>query len=368
MGDWNLDHIGQAFADAALDPTAWIKALNVVTAQTNSFGAVLLPIVGAPLPNVPQTESLDKISEVYFRDQWHLRDERNKGLPLLMRNGVFDDLDIVSGDKIKRHPYYQEFIVPLGLKWFGGVRVASGDDVWCLSIQRSDRQEPFSRSEKQKLARLADMLSASAALAKALGFAAAGAALDAFESTGTAVILINRQGEVFRTNQPAEQMLTGDVRIIRKKLTAQDSRATAVFDHALYELLWHRGGPALFPPIVLPRAGQHPLLAYPVKLSSLSASALAECKAAVVLVDPGKRTQPPVAPLRAAFNLTEAEARLAARLASGRALDAVASELGIAKETSRNQLKSIFGKTGTHRQAELVALFSPLLSRSDRNP
>jgi len=58
--------------------------------------------------------------------------------------------------------------------------------------------------------------------------------------------------------------------------------------------------------------------------------------------------------LRSAFHLTQAEARLASQLASGDPLDTICDRLGIAKETGRNQLKSVFAKTGTSRQAELV--------------
>jgi DNA-binding CsgD family transcriptional regulator len=61
--------------------------------------------------------------------------------------------------------------------------------------------------------------------------------------------------------------------------------------------------------------------------------------------------------------LSEAEARLASRLASGEALEMVTEQFGIAKETGRSHLKSIFAKTGVHRQAELVALLAPLLGR-----
>jgi DNA-binding CsgD family transcriptional regulator len=56
-----------------------------------------------------------------------------------------------------------------------------------------------------------------------------------------------------------------------------------------------------------------------------------------------------------------AEARLAAVVASGESLERSAERLGIAKETSRSQLKSIFAKTGCHRHSELVAVLSTFL-------
>lgn len=64
--------------------------------------------------------------------------------------------------------------------------------------------------------------------------------------------------------------------------------------------------------------------------------------------------------LKAIFGLTAAEARLAARLAQGGSLGEAATAFGIARETARAQLRAIFAKTATHRQAELVALISRL--------
>ena len=63
--------------------------------------------------------------------------------------------------------------------------------------------------------------------------------------------------------------------------------------------------------------------------------------------------------------MTVAEARLAARLACGEALETIADDLKITKETARFHLKRVFAKTGVRRQAELVALFARLLSRND---
>lgn len=56
------------------------------------------------------------------------------------------------------------------------------------------------------------------------------------------------------------------------------------------------------------------------------------------------------------YKLTQAESRLALMLASGHALADISQQLNVSQNTVRNQLKSVFAKTGTGRQAELVAL------------
>ena len=54
------------------------------------------------------------------------------------------------------------------------------------------------------------------------------------------------------------------------------------------------------------------------------------------------------------FGLTPAQARLVIHLVEGDSLRSSAKALGIKYETVRSYLKSVFQKTGTHRQAELV--------------
>ena len=56
------------------------------------------------------------------------------------------------------------------------------------------------------------------------------------------------------------------------------------------------------------------------------------------------------------WGLTNAEAELTVKLARGQSLEAIAAERGVALSTARSQLRSVFGKTQTKRQAELVAL------------
>ena len=56
------------------------------------------------------------------------------------------------------------------------------------------------------------------------------------------------------------------------------------------------------------------------------------------------------------FNLTAAEGRLAAWLMTGGNLSEYASEVGVTRNTARNQLQSVFQKVQVNRQAELVSV------------
>jgi DNA-binding CsgD family transcriptional regulator len=56
------------------------------------------------------------------------------------------------------------------------------------------------------------------------------------------------------------------------------------------------------------------------------------------------------------YHLTPAEERLATLLAQGESLKEAAEGLGISRNTAATQLKSVFQKTGVHRQSDLVRL------------
>ena len=66
------------------------------------------------------------------------------------------------------------------------------------------------------------------------------------------------------------------------------------------------------------------------------------------------------------FDLSPAQARLVSHLVARVSLKSSAKVLGITYETVRTYLKSIFEKTGTHRQAELV--LRVLQAINDPNP
>ena len=65
--------------------------------------------------------------------------------------------------------------------------------------------------------------------------------------------------------------------------------------------------------------------------------------------------QPDVELIRELFDLTAAEARVAAKLAQGRSVEQIAGAHSVGLSTVRSQAKSILQKLGAHRQAEIAA-------------
>ena len=76
----------------------------------------------------------------------------------------------------------------------------------------------------------------------------------------------------------------------------------------------------------------------------------------ILISDPAKKYEIDIKMLRSLYNLTRAEAMLAKHLAAGETLDQSANSLGIARNTARAQLRSIFAKTGATQQSMLVSL------------
>lgn len=356
---FDLAAIGAAFSVAALDPSQWNAAMEVAEKVTGSTGALLFDVKG-PLPRIPRSQASIPAFESYVEGGWIHRDERYRLFPHLARCGVATDFDMFTPDDIARHPYYQEFLAAHGLRWYAGVKVAAGDDFWCLSLQRSIEQGPFSPRELSELSGLSSRLGSSVAVARALGFARAEAGFDAFGASGKAAIMLDGHGKAILTNPAAEALFGTNLQIRHGRLVSWNREATNTLDRSLRELLWVRTPSATMPPVALPRIGGRPLIAYPMRLASVSPHALAPCQAVIVILDPDSDIAPPESVLRSCFGLTAAEAGLARHISAGHKLESVAAELGIQYETARNHLKAVFSKTQTHRQSELAALLAKL--------
>ncbi len=77
-------------------------------------------------------------------------------------------------------------------------------------------------------------------------------------------------------------------------------------------------------------------------------------QALVLVGDPKHTGQVPAHALTALYGLTAAEAQIANALLQGQSIAQIAGERGVTPGTLRGQIKSVFRKTRTRRQSELV--------------
>lgn len=353
-----------AFNDAALDASRWTVALDTIARQTGGYGACLNPMRGV-IPDRPSSESLAEVNAAYARDGWWQRDARVLGAPRMIRDGAATDLDALPGEAIARHPYWQEWLAPHGLQWCAAVKIQFGEELWAVTIQRTIAQGPPDPAEVAVLGRLSEHLSASGALSRALGFARLDGAMAAFEMSGAAIILIDRFGIAYRVNDAARGLLGGELQITGGRLNAVDPAAGKKIAAAVDGVILGRDPIQSSAIVPIPRQDGRPIVAHFSRPSGAMFDVMGPCYCVVTLVDPdGSPRLDPVV-IREVAGLTPAEARLCCALGSKRGLREAAVALGISYETARTHLRTVFEKTETHSQADLLRLLEALSRRSE---
>ena len=350
---WNIDGLAEIFSDAALGHQTWRHALDALSEGIGATGAAFIPLKGAAA-QLPTSSSCVELVDQYLKDGWSKVDPRFRGVSMLYREGLVTDLDCLTVEEITRDPFYQELLRPFGLKWFAGIRIKGLEEEWALSIQRSEAQGPFCDAETGLLLRLSTSLSANAMLAETLASSSAVAALETFNLSDKAVVMLSRLGEVVRTTVAANKMFDDDLRIRDKRLVSACRQSATRLEHAI-GLAYTRPQECFNNPVLLRRWNSTPVVAFVSPARGVARDIFSPCQTYIILVDPYQRGTPAARVLQELFGLTRTEAALAGRLSRGEALRDIARAMAMSYETARTHLRSVFAKTGLNDQADLVA-------------
>jgi DNA-binding CsgD family transcriptional regulator len=176
--------------------------------------------------------------------------------------------------------------------------------------------------------------------------------LKSFDRMSCGALLLDSSGAVLDTNAHAD-------RILRSELAnGLDVPAGEWSRNALKRLLARADGRFSIDQeawIVVSRPDIAPLVLHAIPLENEEISGP---HTILVFVDLSRRPQPSQGVLQRLFDLTPAEARLAISIGSGKTLAEIADETSLSNATLRTQLSSVFMKTQTRRQPELVALLA----------
>lgn len=359
-----LELIGRVY-DAALDDKLWA---DIAPQTADTFGSTSTAVHlrntrddGANL--LAMTQNYDGMALETYTSYYAQRDVWVQRAVAFGLSKVVASKDLISDAEFERTEICSDWAKPLGIFYLvGAVFPVSNDELGVLGIHRPRASGNYTEDEKALVGQFLPHLQRALQIRRRLADPAIerGAALDALERSGTATVVAGRDGRVLYANNRAERLLRAGegLRAIGGHLAVAErgaaERLTALI-RAAADAAAGRGtstGGAL----ALARADRLPLTVLVAPFRPAREGLGAPVPAAILFLRDPEAPSPNSLALQGLFGLTAAEATVAARLADGQAIDAIAGRLGISLNTARTHLKSIFLKTGTNRQPELVAV------------
>lgn len=372
-----------AIYDASVHPSGWPQVVAQTASLMGSTRALMLTPFhqsdagGIYFPHgIPETFMQQYASRYIEHDIWA---QRGMERGLYVEGSVFGDRDLLSLQEMLESIFYREFLSKMDiLRLCSGVVFTQNSAVPMptnLAFFRGVREPEFDEANRDLLRLVLPHFSRALGIHVRLHDAELRSALSlsALDRLSSGVILVGAQGRVLHLNRVANQIISANDGISVNKqldqmvLAAIKPRETRALQTAI-ELALHPDTidvPHFSHGVRITRPSGRP--AYILNLAPLPpenefASARGRAQVIIFIVDPGASQALDAALLKKLYGFTEAEARVAARLYVADTTGQAAEALGVAEGTVRAHLKSIFVKTGTHRQAELMKLLSSIAS------
>jgi DNA-binding CsgD family transcriptional regulator len=351
----DFDRLGKLLDRAVLDSELWPEVCDRLASHLGGVGAAFVPEdVGQSGPWIVASPALSGVIAQVFREGWHLRNFRRRSIPIIKQRGYATDLDIADSATLKREPFYAELLAPWRLGYFVGLNVKVGRQTWIAAVDREAGAAEPDEMLFRRVRRVLPALSASVRASFVLGQKRFGVWNDFLAEQSRGVFVLDCLGRVIDQNEVAETFLKRGLRLRNGVLQLKDAPRDGAFQRLIGAAC------AIFPPASLPPPvfwrddDLQLLLGETVRVKP--SSSFHTHGAALLVVRSVHEERAPISELlKRTASLTEAECRLAAALFEGHSLAEYASDAGNTVGTVRQQLKSIFRKTQTKRQAELVA-------------
>ncbi|CAH1083827.1 helix-turn-helix transcriptional regulator [Candidatus Nitrotoga sp. 1052] len=297
-------------------------------------------------------------------------DPRLKDVAILPVNDWYSCEDHYDEAFVQQDRYYSEFLIPYGGRFLLAAKIFEDSASVCLfcTITKAGRP-PLSLDEKQVFMRITEhlvkALNIQRTLAEKSDQLSVGAEL--LERMRQPMLLIDSQRRIGYRNQAGRDLLMRNDMVYDEGglLVCRDSESDlnltiAIRELALVPFTTHGADyvPADRQSIRLKRRDGRRVATTLLALrpEATMGSFGRTPQALFTVFEPGAAVDIDPFILSATFNLTPAEARLAAKTVNGLTPEQSAQTLGVKISTVRSQLVAIYGKTGATGQADLVRL------------
>lgn len=349
------DLIDDIYAAAFL-PSLWPRVLDRLTEFAGGFGTVMLAMQGEDLRWIG-TVAGAAVMEEFVSGGWMRHNQRAVRDAAMQHPGFLTNLDMFTPEELDADPLHAEFLRPRGLGWnFGTTVTAPSGDLIALNTEFRYEHGPVSTSIVEAVDPLRPHFARAALMSARLRLEEAATATRTLEALGLPAAVLDHRGRAIAINSLFHTLAPRLVTRADDRIGLSSRAAAAMLEQAVATLRQRDSAPCSFP--VRGDETGPPLILHLVPIRR-EAHDLFSTAAGVLVATPVQQSGPPTASLlQGLFDLSPAEARVARKIAGGQNLEAVAAALGTSRETVRHQLKVVFQKTGTNRQAELVLLLS----------
>ena len=359
--------------EAAADPTLWDPFLRQLAHHSQASSAALVMHDNpSGVHTVARNWEVDPEGTRLYQEHYGARDiwaKRAAGLS--MQSWVGTSQQLCPFGEFSRSEYYNDFLQSLGIDHAAFAllqRTLHGDAV--IGIYRSRRRGEFGESALDLLRFLLPHVQRAFSLhlqisdlkARTTGMTAT---LDVLP---TGVLLVGARGEIVLMNRVASGILAEQDGLLATLggLRAQRSSESDKLQRLILEAVNTSVGKGVCPAggLLISRRVKPALQLLVSPARNLPLNLTNPPYAVVFVTDPSQNERPAQDILRAFFGLTRAEARVAMMLGDGNSPREIGERLGVRSNTIKSQLASVYGKTGTSRQAQLVRLLMKLPTRA----
>ena len=359
---------------AALDFDLWPPVLGEIARQ---FDAVAAQVVFAEFDGLKiiasnQYGADDELIARWLTIEDHFEADPRARRMLHLPNQPFVERLLMPVEEWHASRIYRDVFEPCGLDSTLAVQTTVEDVGLMANFGMVRRREdpPFDRADIEKFHLYLPHFREAGRVVARLHTARRNNGLFAqlFDLLKIATIVTDRFGQVEYRNAAAVRLLRDcdGLTMSCGRIAASDTAATSRLRDAILKtaLEGGAGSDSTSTAIALPRDGGRPSLLATVsrvdtKLQSKSVLG-GELLSVVFVSDPAQRYETDAEALQRLFGLTAAEAKVMALVAEGSSARSASEALGRSYETVRSQLKSIYGKTGSRNQADLVRLAAGL--------
>jgi DNA-binding CsgD family transcriptional regulator len=348
--------------EAAVVPEKWRSILDRLAEIADGEGTLLFA-AGPGDPRWLSSRSIEGFIAEWTGSKWYLDNPRGQRLVPIDEPRFLTDLDELTMEEIDASDFYTELLRPRGLGWCVGTSIRSpAGDTLVFSIEKAHSKGPVPRSVAETLDHLRPHLARASVLSARLGLDRAISTVATLDAIGLPAAALASTGRVISANA-GFLASKGHVRVGAGNLIQFTSEpAQTLLMEAISSGGRSSNGIGRSIPVRATRTDPA-FVAHVVPLHGGGRDVFTGALSIVFITSMVPSTSPASPLLQALFDLTPAEARTASQITEGKSIEQISSTTGIAQNTIRSHLKSVFQKTGVQRQAELVSLLGVTINQ-----